>query len=222
MCKRYGGRVHEIGIMFYYALPCAFVDTTDAWMFKNKWHRVVVSLTGPFFSLILTCLYGWVWVLSMHWGFQNLSLVFGAIFLICLVNALIQFIPLIETDGYYILMDILEMPNLRRNSFSYLRSLLCNFFKGGAKPKLSKKEKRIYLVYSIFALAFVIFMLLLLFRFIKVRLTQYPGIFSWILACVGLFLPDLYSLPLVSASILVAYLIPGYMLKARAKNNGYV
>ncbi len=50
----------------------------------------------------------------------------------------------------------------------------------------------------------------------------YGGIFSWILACVGLFLPDLYSLPLVSASILVAYLIPGYMLKARAKNNGYV
>jgi len=50
----------------------------------------------------------------------------------------------------------------------------------------------------------------------------YGGIFSWILACVGLFLPALYSLPLVSVSIIVAYLIPGYMLKSRAKSNGYV
>lgn len=50
----------------------------------------------------------------------------------------------------------------------------------------------------------------------------FGGVFSWIAALVGLFLPDIYSLPLVSVSIIVAYLIPGYMLKARAKTNGYV
>ncbi len=184
MCKKYGGKVHEMGMMLYYAFPCAFVDTTDAWMFENKWHRVMVSLAGPLFSLILTCLYGWVWVLSMHWCFQNLSLIFGAIFLVGLVNVFIQFIPFIETDGYYILMDILEMPNLRKNSFSYLRSLSGAFFMGRPKPKTSKKEKRIYLIYSFLALAFVIFMLLLLFNFIKIRLTKYPGIFSWVLASI--------------------------------------
>lgn len=48
------------------------------------------------------------------------------------------------------------------------------------------------------------------------------GIFSWAIAVVGLFIPPMYSLPLVSVSILVSYLIPGYMLKARAKKNGYV
>lgn len=48
------------------------------------------------------------------------------------------------------------------------------------------------------------------------------GIFSWILAIVGLFLSSYYSLPLVAISIIVAYLIPGYMLKSRAKSNGYV
>lgn len=50
----------------------------------------------------------------------------------------------------------------------------------------------------------------------------YGGVFSWAMAVVGLFIPPIYSLPLVSISILISYLIPGYILKARAKNNGYV
>ncbi len=48
------------------------------------------------------------------------------------------------------------------------------------------------------------------------------GVFSWAMAVVGLFIAPIYSLPLVSISIIVAYLIPGYILKSRAKNNGYV
>jgi len=48
------------------------------------------------------------------------------------------------------------------------------------------------------------------------------GYISWALAVVGLFLAPIYSLPLISISIIVAYLIPGYILKTRAKNNGYV
>lgn len=50
----------------------------------------------------------------------------------------------------------------------------------------------------------------------------FGGIFSWVLACVGIFLPAIYSMPLVSVSIIVAYLIPGYILKSRAKTNGHV
>jgi hypothetical protein len=48
------------------------------------------------------------------------------------------------------------------------------------------------------------------------------GILSWALAVVGLFVAPEYSLPLISVSIIVAYLVPGYMLKTRAKTNGYV
>jgi len=50
----------------------------------------------------------------------------------------------------------------------------------------------------------------------------FGGVFSWAVAIVGIFAPEMYTLPLVSISIIVAYLIPGYMLKARAKSNGYV
>ncbi len=50
----------------------------------------------------------------------------------------------------------------------------------------------------------------------------FGGVFSWIAAIVGIFLPPMYSMPLVSVSIIVSYLIPGYLLKSRAKSNGYV
>ncbi len=50
----------------------------------------------------------------------------------------------------------------------------------------------------------------------------FGGIFSWVVAIVGMFLPPMYSLPMVTISITVAYLIPGYMLKSRAKTNGHV
>jgi len=48
------------------------------------------------------------------------------------------------------------------------------------------------------------------------------GVFCWFAAGVGIFLPAMYAMPLVTVSIIVAYLIPGYMLKSRAKTNGHV
>ena len=50
----------------------------------------------------------------------------------------------------------------------------------------------------------------------------FGGIFSWVIAVVGLLVAPWFSLPLVSVSVIVAYLIPGYMLKSRAKVHGYV
>lgn len=59
-------------------------------------------------------------------------------------------------------------------------------------------------------------------RIMKFKPLIVGGVVSWILAVVGILLPPVYSLPLISVSIVIAYLIPGYMLKSRAKNNGYV
>ncbi len=57
---------------------------------------------------------------------------------------------------------------------------------------------------------------------LKFRPLIFGGIFCWIISLVTLFIPELYSLLMVALSIIVAYLIPGYMLKAREKNHSYV
>lgn len=184
VCKRLGGKVNELGIMFYYALLCPFADTTDAWMFKNKWHRVMVSLAGPLSTLVLGCIFGWGWLLCMYWHLQTLSLVFGAVFIACLFSAFVNLIPFLETDGYYILMDILELPGLRKKSFSYFLSMMRALFSLRLKPKVPRREAVIYTVFSIFALVSVIFILFIILHFIQKILTHHPGIFSWLLAAI--------------------------------------
>lgn len=57
---------------------------------------------------------------------------------------------------------------------------------------------------------------------LKFRPLIFGGVFCWIISLVTLFIPELYSLLMVALSIIVAYLIPGYMLKAREKNHSYV
>ena len=57
---------------------------------------------------------------------------------------------------------------------------------------------------------------------LKFKPLIFGGIFSWIISLVTLFMPELHSLLMVALSIIVAYLIPGYMLKAREKNYSYV
>ncbi|MCK4359904.1 MAG: M50 family metallopeptidase [Candidatus Cloacimonetes bacterium] len=181
VCKRLGGRVQELGIMFYYASICFFADTTDAWMFKNKWHRIMVSLAGPLNTMILACICGWGWILCMHWNLLSLGHIFGALFLVSMIIIFVNLIPFVNFDGYYILMDILEIPNLRKKSFSYLYSLIGAFFKVKPKPKIQKREAIIYIIYSILSLATIIFLLTLLLDFIINLNIKHPGIFSWIL-----------------------------------------
>lgn len=57
---------------------------------------------------------------------------------------------------------------------------------------------------------------------LKFKPLIFGGIFCWIISLITLFMPELYSLLMVALSIIVAYLIPGYMLKAREKNHSYV
>jgi len=192
VCKKYGGKVHGMGIMFYYASPCAFADTTDAWMFKNKWHRVMVSLAGPLCTLILSFIFAWCWFLcmriesinlsfwflSMKLNLLSLGLIFGAIFVVGVLSVFVNLFPFIETDGYYMIMDILEIPNLRKKSFSYFSSI----FTKGSKPQATKKEAVIFILYSILAVASIFVLLLILLDVIFAKFTKYGSIFSWILA----------------------------------------
>jgi len=182
VCKRFGGKVNQIGIMFYYATLCAYTDTTDAWMFKSKWHRILVSLAGPFSTLLIGCMFGWLWLIAMHFSMNSLSATFGAVFLVCILGAFFNLIPFIETDGYYVLMDIVGILNLRRKSFSYVSSIIKRIFKSSPIPKVQLKRAFLFIIFSISAVLTILILLLLLFRFIMNILTRSPGVFTWVIA----------------------------------------
>lgn len=126
--KHYKREVHRGGLMLYYGLPAAFVDTTDIWLEGTR-HRVSVALAGPFASILIASLCSIWLVLTPDAMFAPILFQVASIgFFISLVSLN----PALPLDGYYVLSDSLEMTRLRERSFA--------FFRYKFLPKLLKRE----------------------------------------------------------------------------------
>lgn len=114
--KHFGRDVLGVGIGWYWFGPIAFVDTSDMWM-APRWPRVAVSLAGPLASLVVAGIAMIAAFAAPTSGVMVYLWVFAAVsFLLVLLNLN----PLLEYDGYYVLSDLLDRPNLRRQSLRWL------------------------------------------------------------------------------------------------------
>jgi multidrug efflux pump subunit AcrA (membrane-fusion protein) len=114
-CKRYGGEVHELGILFMFFMPCFYVNVSDAWLIPEKSKRLWVTLAGAYCDLCLWATASFVWRLTMQDTLVNYLA--WIVMSICGVRILFNFNPLMKLDGYYLLSDWLEAPNLRRRAY---------------------------------------------------------------------------------------------------------
>lgn len=127
--RRYGGAVPEWGVqLLAFVTPLAFVDASSSWKFTSKWKRIVVAGAGMYVEVAIACvcLLGW---LNTTPGILNTSLhsaVIAATFVTVLFNAN----PLMRFDGYYILCDLLGIPNLGTKGQQFLVWFGKSFFLG--------------------------------------------------------------------------------------------
>jgi CRP-like cAMP-binding protein len=110
--------VNDLGVLLYYGAPCAYVNSTDVWMADRR-HRIVTSLAGPFVSLVLAASAGLVAFLASGGSLLGDLAFKGAT--VWFFDGILNFVPLLELDGYFVLVDLLEMPMLRARSFTFLR-----------------------------------------------------------------------------------------------------
>ncbi len=121
-CKRLGGECHEIGFMLLVLTPCLYCNVSDSWRLPNKWHRAAIGAAGMYVELILATLATFVWWFVQPGAVQDICL---QIMLVCSISTLLfNGNPLLRFDGYYILSDILEIPNLYQKSTKALTTLL--------------------------------------------------------------------------------------------------
>ena len=120
--KLEGGEVHEIGIMFLVFVPVPYVDVSSAWGFRDKRKRMLVGAAGIAVELFLGSLALFVWLTvevgMVHVVAYNVMLISGVSTLLFNGN------PLLRFDGYYVLADALEIPNLGGRSNKYLGYLI--------------------------------------------------------------------------------------------------
>ncbi len=113
-CRVFGGEVHQMGIMLLVFSPVPYVDATAAWTFRERWRRVWVGAAGMYVELFLASLAVFVWA-NTGAGLTN-SLAYNVIFVASVSTLLFNLNPLLRFDGYYILSDLAEAPNLHQRS----------------------------------------------------------------------------------------------------------
>lgn len=153
-CRRLGGEVREIGFLLMYFQPCFYCDLSDAWLFEKKSQRLAVVWAGPYFQLILLALSVILWRLTVEGTFIN-QLAWTLV-TVNWINYLFNFNPLIKLDGYYLLSDWLEIPNLRKKAFAYLGNVFKRRILGWPidRIEVTPREKRAFLAYGTLALVY--------------------------------------------------------------------
>ncbi len=118
-CKKFGGQCHEMGVMLLVLTPCLYVNVSDSWLLPSKWKRAFIAAAGMYVELVLSSIAVFVWWFS-HPGMVN-QLALNVIFISSVSTILFNGNPLLRYDGYYILSDLLEIPNLRSKATTILQ-----------------------------------------------------------------------------------------------------
>lgn len=133
-CKHFGGECHQIGPMLLVFTPALYCDTSDSWMLPNRWHRATVGMAGIVTEVFLAALATFVWSFTapgmIHYAAMNVMLV-------CSVGTLlVNANPLLRYDGYYVLSDLVAIPNLAEESKKLLFAKLRRWLLGVTEDPL--------------------------------------------------------------------------------------
>src|SRR5262245_34686146 len=166
-CKHHGGEVHEVGFLLMFFIPCFYCNVSDAWLFKEKSKRLWVTLAGGYCDLFLWSLAVFVWRLAAPESLINylawvvLSVLGARVFF--------NFNPLLKLDGYYLLSDWLEVPNLRQRSWERVHGWARWLLWGAPRPGQTPRSRFLFaygLASWTFSLVFLVLMLFGFFQFL--------------------------------------------------------
>ncbi|HBH22661.1 MAG TPA: hypothetical protein DDY13_04480 [Cytophagales bacterium] len=149
-CSKFGAKLGGIGFGFYIFFPVLFADVSDAWRLPKS-QRIIVNLGGLYFEMIIAT----ILLIIYLFNHQTPYLVIPCVLMI---HTLYNLNPLIKYDGYWVLSDATDTPNLHEKSFTRLKSLLKRFFLKVKGYKFEKKD--LFLVtYGFMSVSFIFFFL---------------------------------------------------------------
>lgn len=164
--KRRGSEVHEMGVMLLLFYPVPYVDASGASAYARKWDRVVVGAAGMVIEIWLAALALLAW-LAVEPGLLR-SLLYNLVVVGSVTTVVFNANPLLRFDGYYMLMDAIEVPNLAQRANAWWLSLLRRrgFGIPGDAPEATPAERRWFIVYAPAALVYRVFITLTIAWFI--------------------------------------------------------
>ena len=191
--KRWGGEVHEMGVMFLIFMPIPYVDASSSAAFRNKYPRMMVAGAGIAVEAFIAAVAMGVWVHAEP-GLVR-SLAFNTLLIAGVSTLLFNGNPLLRFDAYYVLADFLEIPNLAGRGTKQVAYLCKKYLLGQADeetPAYSRGEARWLLFYAVASFCYRVFITISIVLFVASELF-FIGI---LLALLSLY--NMFGKPLVS------------------------
>lgn len=168
--KAGGGEVHDLGLILMVLLPVPYVEASAATVFKSKYKRAVVGAAGMAVELFIAALAFYAWLL-VEPGMVH-AILFNVMLIASVSTLLFNGNPLLRYDAYYILADLIEIPNLAAQSTRYWGYLVERYILGARDaepPDVSRKEKAWLLIYGFASTLYRIFVTIAIALFIAGR-----------------------------------------------------
>jgi putative peptide zinc metalloprotease protein len=167
--KAWGGEVHEMGVMLLVLMPVPYVDASSATAFPAKHRRVLVGAAGMAIELFAASIALFLW-LDMQPGILR-AVLFNVMLIAGVSTVLFNANPLLRFDGYYILADLIELPNLRQRAQQYLGTTLQRRLFGlqAEAVEATPREAAWFMFFSIASFIYRIFITLAIAAFVATQ-----------------------------------------------------
>ncbi|MEQ1635606.1 MAG: HlyD family efflux transporter periplasmic adaptor subunit [Methylococcales bacterium] len=162
-----GGEVHEMGINLLLLVPVPYVNVSSSAHFRSKFQRMLVSVAGISVELFLAALSLILW-LNIEPGLVR-DIAFNVLLIGGISSLFFNGNPLLKYDGYYILADALDIPNLYQRSNRYMGYLAQRYLFGlqqAVSPAYAPGESSWFVAYSVAAFIYRIWVFCLISLFV--------------------------------------------------------
>jgi len=164
-CKHYGRRINSGGVIINTIFPSFYVDITDTWLLPKR-KRILISLIGPFSQAFIAGIMSAVIILFPNLFINPLLYKFA---FLSYLTVFLNLNPLLELDGYYVLIDWLEIPGLKAKASNFVKKQLWPKIK--AKEPFSWQDK-VFTAYGLGAIAWSVLALVIVGYFWRIRAQQ--------------------------------------------------
>ena len=161
-CNRFTKKNGEIGIGVYFIFPVFYSNITPIWT-ATKQQRIITNLAGVYIQLYIVAFFYFIYLITGNIQIQN-------VVAISTVVILYQLIPFIRTDGYWILSDITNSPNLLSNSSEEV----IKFFKNPLKYKITNKTNLLEFSYGLLNQLFMLYIVTNIIINYNIKLIDFP------------------------------------------------
>ena len=186
--RRFGGEVNTMGVMFLIFNPLPYMDASSSWAFRSKWRRMFVGAAGMMSEVFVAAIALFIWSRTGPGTIHSLT--YNLVFIASVSTVLFNINPLLRFDGYYILSDLLDIPNLHAQATAQIKHLAERYAFGCKRshsPTTGRTEALLLTVFGLLSGVYkiVVFATILLFvadRFLLVGIIM-AGVcaVSWVI-----------------------------------------